>query len=155
MVDGDEGGEDGGEDGLRIPPPEEKSWIDLSFETKIVMVAAVCFAKDPLLLGQVFFLIYEGVSRRPEARRCPRPIWGAHAATVPGRVGPPHLALRHPLVSIFCPTSFFSINIDVVFFPILFPEKITRRETLLKTASESTVLFKYGRISEQIVRQSA
>jgi hypothetical protein len=30
MVDGDEGGEDGGEDGLRIPPPEEKSWINLS-----------------------------------------------------------------------------------------------------------------------------
>ena len=26
MVDGD----DGGEDGLRIPPPEEKSWIDMS-----------------------------------------------------------------------------------------------------------------------------
>ena len=51
MVDGD----DGGEDGLRIPPPEEKSWIDLSPETKIVMVAAVCFAKAPLLLGQVFF----------------------------------------------------------------------------------------------------
>ena len=30
MVDGDDGGGDGGEDGLRIPPPEEKSWIDLS-----------------------------------------------------------------------------------------------------------------------------
>ena len=30
MVDGDEGGDDGGEDGLWIPPPEEKSWIDLS-----------------------------------------------------------------------------------------------------------------------------
>ena len=45
MVDGDEGGEDGGEDGLRIPPPEEKSWIDPSLETKIVMVAAVCFVK--------------------------------------------------------------------------------------------------------------
>ena len=55
MVDGDESGEDGGEDGLRIPPPEEKSWIDLSPETKIVVVAAVCFAKAPLLLGQMFF----------------------------------------------------------------------------------------------------
>ena len=76
MVDGDAGGDDGGEDGLRIPPPEEKSWIDLSSETKIVMVAAVCFVKAPSLLGQVFFLIYEGVHRRPEARRCPRPIWG-------------------------------------------------------------------------------
>ena len=82
-------------------------------------------------------------------------LGGGHAATVPGRVGLSLLALRHPLVSIFCPTSFFSINIDVVFSPILFPAKIARRETLLKTASESAVLFKYGRISEQIVRQSA
>ena len=55
MVDGDEGGEDGSEDGLRIPPLEKKSWIDLSPETKIVMVAAVCIAKAPLLLGQAFF----------------------------------------------------------------------------------------------------
>ena len=117
MVDGDDGGGDGGEDGLRIPPPEEKSWIDLSPETKIVMMAAVCFAKAPPFLGQVIFLLYEGVHRRPEAIRCPRPIWGADAATVPGRVGPPHLALRHPLVSIFCAMIFFSINIDVVFFP--------------------------------------
>ena len=77
----------------------------------------MCFAKAPLLLGQVFFLIYEGVRRRPEARRCPRPILGGgHAATVPGRVGPPLLALRHPLVSIFCPKCFFSIKNDVVFF---------------------------------------
>ena len=77
MVDGDDDGGDGGEDGLRIPPPEEKSWIDLSPEMNIVMMAAVCFAKAPPLLGQAFFLIYEGVRRRPEARRCPRPIWGA------------------------------------------------------------------------------
>ena len=76
MVDGDEGGEDGGEDGLRTPPSEEKSWIDLSPEMMIVMMAVVCFAKAPLLLGQVFFLIYEGVHRRPEARRCPRPKLG-------------------------------------------------------------------------------
>ena len=47
MVDGDDDDGDGGEDGLRIPPPEEKSWIDLSSETKIMMVAAVCFAKAP------------------------------------------------------------------------------------------------------------
>jgi hypothetical protein len=75
MVDGDEGGEDGGEDGLRIPPPEEKSWINLSPKTKIVVAAAVCFAKAPLLLGQALFRIYEGVRRRPKARRRPRPIW--------------------------------------------------------------------------------
>ena len=91
MVDGDEGGDDGGEDGLRIPPPEEKSWIDLSPETKIVMVAAVCFVKAPLLLGQVFFLIYEGIRRRPEARRCPRPNLGG--PTRPGTVA----AWGHPV----------------------------------------------------------
>ena len=32
--------------------------------------------KAPLPLGQVFLLIYEGVYRRPEARRCPRPNLG-------------------------------------------------------------------------------
>ena len=46
MVYGDEGGEDGGENGLRIPPPGEKSWINLSPKTKIVVAAAVCFAKS-------------------------------------------------------------------------------------------------------------
>ena len=94
MVDGDEGGKDGGEDGLRIPPPEEKSWINLSPEMKIVVVAAVYFAKAPLLLGQVFFLIYEGIRRRTEARRCPRPIWGGprgHSTRPRGAIpfGPP------------------------------------------------------------------
>ena len=46
MVDGDEGGDDDGEDDLRIPPPEEKSWINLSPKTKIVGVAALCFANS-------------------------------------------------------------------------------------------------------------
>ena len=55
MVDGDEGGEDGGEDGLRIPPPGEKSWINLTPKTKIVVVAALCFANRPLLLGHPLF----------------------------------------------------------------------------------------------------
>ena len=45
MVDGDEGGEDGGEDSLRIPPPGEQSWINLSTKTKIVVAAALCFAE--------------------------------------------------------------------------------------------------------------
>ena len=68
MVDGDEGGEDG----LRIPPPEEKSWINLSPKTKIVVVAAVCFAKALLLLGHPLFRIYEGVREKPKERRRPR-----------------------------------------------------------------------------------
>ena len=61
MVDGDEGGEDGGEDGLRIPPPGEKSWINLSLKTKIVVVSALYFTKAPLALGHPLFRIYEGV----------------------------------------------------------------------------------------------
>ena len=66
MVDGDEGSEDGGEDGLRIPPPGEKSWINLSLKMKIVVVAALCFMKAPLLLGHPLFRICEGVR---ESRR--------------------------------------------------------------------------------------
>ena len=61
MVGGDEGSEDGGEHGLRIPPPREKSWINLSPKTKIVGVAALYFANSSLLLGQPPFRIYEGV----------------------------------------------------------------------------------------------
>ena len=64
MVDGDEGGEDGGEDGLRIPPPGEKSRINLSPKTKIVVVAALCFANRPPLLGHLVFCIYGGVRQR-------------------------------------------------------------------------------------------
>ena len=56
-------------------------------KTKIVVVAAVCFAKAPSLLGQAFFLIYEGVRRRPEARRCLRPIWGGARGQVHGPRG--------------------------------------------------------------------
>jgi hypothetical protein len=40
------------------------------------------------------------------------------------------------------------------FSPILFPTKIARNETLLKIASDSAVLFNYGMISEQIMKQS-
>ena len=75
MVDGDEGGEDGGEDGLRISPPGEKSWINLPPKMMIVVVAALCFAKAPPLLGQPLFRIFEGVReirRRGGARR---PRW--------------------------------------------------------------------------------
>ena len=70
MVDGDEGGEDG----LRIPPPGEKSWINLSPKMKIVVVAALCFANSSPLLGQPLFRIYEGVreSRRRGGARGPR-----------------------------------------------------------------------------------
>ena len=102
MVDGDEGGEDGDEDGLRIPPPEEKSWSNLSPKTKIVVAAAVCFAKTLLLLGHPLFRIYEGVREKPKERRRPRlqlggprgpRIWPRGAQTF----GPPALPRVHPL----------------------------------------------------------
>ena len=57
MVDGDEGGDDGGEDGLRIPPPGEKSWINLSPKMKIVGVAALCFANSSLPRAATFSYI--------------------------------------------------------------------------------------------------
>ena len=66
MVDGDEGGEDGDEEGLRIPPPGEKSWINLSPKTKIVVAMTLHFVNSSPLLGHAVFRIYEGVS---ESRR--------------------------------------------------------------------------------------
>ena len=59
MVDRDEGGEDG----LRTPPPGKKSWINLTPKTKIVGVAALCFANSSPLLGHPLFRIYEGARR--------------------------------------------------------------------------------------------
>ena len=102
MVDGDEGGEDGGEDSLRIPPPGEESWINLSPKTKIVVVAALCFPKTPLLLGQPLFCIYEGVResrRRGSARGS---IWVGSRGQVQWprgapSFGPPALPRVHPL----------------------------------------------------------
>ena len=125
-------------------------------ETKNVVAAAVCFAKAPLLLGQAFFLVYEGVRRRPEARRCPRPIWGGPCGQVQvprgaTPFGPPTPPRVHPFVQ----HASFPEKVTWYFSPILFPAKIARGETLLKAASESAVLFKYGRIPEQIMRQSA
>jgi hypothetical protein len=46
-------------------------------------------------------------------------------------------------------------NWHSIFSPILFPAKIARNETLLKTTSDSAVLFKYGMILGQIMKQSA
>ena len=113
-----------------------------------------CEQPSPLR-SSVFMYIWRGTSKTedetvPEVR-----FELAHAARYRGHVGPPLLALVHPLVSILCTLSSFSIKIDVVFSLILFPAKIDREKTLLKTASYSLVLFKYGKIPEQIVRQSA
>jgi hypothetical protein len=66
MVIGDQvRADDGGED-LEIPLSSVERIINLTPETKIVVVAALCFAKASPLLGQPLFRIYEGVR---ESRR--------------------------------------------------------------------------------------
>ena len=42
---------------------------------------------------------------------------GSHAATVPGRVGPPRLALEPPFARFLRPQVFFLPNIDAHKFP--------------------------------------
>src|SRR5664279_6306727 len=58
----------------------------------------------------------------------------AHAAKESGRVGPPLFLLGHFLVSIFCMKSFFSIKIDVVFFPDLISCKNNQKRDLAKNS---------------------
>ena len=50
MVDGDDGGGDGGEDGVEIPLSGMESRTNLIPEMKIVVVAALWFVKDSVLL---------------------------------------------------------------------------------------------------------
>jgi hypothetical protein len=57
-------------------------------------------------------------------------------------------------MSLRCSNSFFIWKIGVVFFPDFISCKIARNETLLKTTSDSAVLFKYGMIPEQNMKQS-
>ena len=58
----------------------------------------------------------------------------AHVARYRGRVGPPLSALERFLVSIFCPTSSFSLNIDVVFFPDLISCKNSQKGDFAKNS---------------------
>jgi hypothetical protein len=61
MFDGDEGGEDGGEGGFQSPPLGEKSWINLTPESKIMALTALYFTNSLLPLGHPVFGIYEGI----------------------------------------------------------------------------------------------
>jgi hypothetical protein len=60
MVDGDVDDDDGGEDGVKIPLSSMESRTNLTPETKIVVVAALCFAKITFLLGGYVFRVYKG-----------------------------------------------------------------------------------------------
>ena len=53
MVDGDSVDDDGGEDGGEIPLSGVESRINLTPETKIVMVAALRITKQSLLLKEI------------------------------------------------------------------------------------------------------
>ena len=64
MVDGDGVDDDGGEDGDEIPLSGVESRINLTPETKIVVVAALRIAKESLLLGLRVFGIYEAPHER-------------------------------------------------------------------------------------------
>jgi hypothetical protein len=50
MVDGHDVDGDGGEDGVKIPLSSVESRTNMTIEMKIVVVAALCFAKSSILL---------------------------------------------------------------------------------------------------------
>ena len=79
----------------------------------------------------VFSHIYRHMSKTG-GETVPEAHLGGHAARYMGRVGPPLLAFRHPLVSIFCPSCFFSIKSDVVFFPDFISCKNSQRRDFAK-----------------------
>ena len=95
----------------------------------------MCFAKAPPLIGQTFFLIYEGVRRRPEVRRCPRPIWGGPTRPGTGAAWG-HLIWPSgtPSCPSFCPSCFFSRKSDVVFFPDFISCKNSQRRDFAKNS---------------------
>ena len=58
----------------------------------------------------------------------------AHVARYRGRMGPPLLALVHPLVSILCMLSSFSIKNHVVFFPDFISCENSQKEDFAKNS---------------------
>jgi hypothetical protein len=98
MVDGDEGGEDDDEGGLQSLPPGEKSWIDLTSESKIVALAALRFANS-LPLGHPVFVIYEGVRERWRRGGARGPNEQAPRDRESSCVSHARLGLEHSLVS--------------------------------------------------------
>ena len=98
-------------------------------------MAAVCFVKAPPLLGQAVFLIYEGVRRRPETRRCQRPIGGGargHSTRTRGATpfGPPAPSRVH----LFVHGASFPEKMAWYFSPILFHAKNSQRRDFAKNS---------------------
>ena len=71
MVDGDDVDDDGDEGGDEIPLSGVEGRINLTPETKIMMVAALRIVKESIILGLRVFGVYKGVHKR--RRRCTRP----------------------------------------------------------------------------------
>ena len=99
------------------------------------MAAAVCFTKAPLLLGKAFFLVYEGVRRRPEVRRCSMPIWGGPTRPGTGAVwatsfGPPAPPRVHPFVQ----RASFPEKVTWYFFPDFISCKNSQRRDFAKNS---------------------
>ena len=72
MVDGDDVDGDGDEDGDEIPLSGVESRINLTPETKIVVVAALRIAKESVLLGLRVFHVYKEVRERGVRDDAPR-----------------------------------------------------------------------------------
>ena len=105
MVDGDEGGEDGGEDGLRIPPPEEKSRINLTPKRR-TWWRRRCVSRIALLSwGKGFFSYMKGYveDRRRDGVRGPigvGPRGQVQGPRGPPSFGPPAPSRAYPLAQL-------------------------------------------------------
>jgi hypothetical protein len=68
MVDGDGLGDDGGEVGIEIPLSGVEGRTNLIPEMKIVVAAALWFAKSSVPLGRRVFWVYKDIRVKEEAR---------------------------------------------------------------------------------------
>ena len=96
MVDGDDVDDDGDEDGDEIPLSGVESRINLTPETKIVVVAALRIAKESVLMGLRVFGVYKESRQRrgrDDARGPGVTRWRAPGgwARPPWPFGPPGL----------------------------------------------------------------
>ena len=141
MVDGDVVDNDGGEDGEEILLPGVESRTNLTPEMKIVVAAELRIANQPLLLGLRVFLIYDGLSERDgrdDARGAQGFGWRAQGVGAPpGAFGPSWPLSSRSKAQSASPDE----KLAWYFSPNLFPAKIAREKTLLKTASDSAVFI--------------
>ena len=142
MVVGDDVGGGDDEEALEIPLSGVESRINLAPKTKIVVPAALCFAKCRVLPGGSVFRVYiaphEGGRRDDD--RGPNGHWWRGQ-----RVGPRHLASfgprGSPLVIQSSRCLLLMKNLRGIFPRFYFLRKLDKKETLLKTTSDSAVFI--------------